>query len=354
MKIRDLRVRPVCVPMQQPHQTATGIITESPLVLTDLITDENVTGHSIIFTYTRAALGPAADLVRNLAPLLLGETLAPLELEAKLSARFRLLGTQGLVGMALAAIDMAAWDALARSQRLSLIALLGSAPKPIPAYGAVGFDGPVQAAKVAEHWAKRGFKGIKAKIGYASARHDLEVVQAIRSAVGDGVAIMVDYNQLLTPTDAIERSRQLEDEGLTWIEEPTLANDFQGHASVAREIKTPIQCGENWWGPLDVRHAIEARASDYVMLEAMKIGGVTGWLRASAICAASGIRVSNHLWPEVSAQLLSITPTAHWLEYCDWWNAVLIDPLQIENGVTVPSSAPGSGISWNEAVISQF
>jgi mandelate racemase len=299
-------------------------------------------------------LGPAADLVRNLAPLLLGETLAPLELEAKLSACFRLIGTQGLVGMALAAIDMAAWDALARSQSLSLIALLGGAPKPVPAYGAVGFDGPVQAAKVAEHWAKRGFKGIKAKIGYASARHDLEVVQAIRSAVGAGIAVMVDYNQLLTPTDAIERSRQLEDEGLTWIEEPTLAHDFQGHASIAREIKTPIQCGENWWGPLDVRHAIEARASDYIMLEAMKIGGVTGWLRASAMCGASGIRVSNHLWPEISAQLLSITPTAHWLEYCDWWNAVLIDPLQIENEVTVPSSAPGSGINWNEAVISQF
>jgi mandelate racemase len=91
-----------------------------------------------------------------------------------------------------------------------------------------------------------------------------------------------------------------------------------------------------------------------MMLEAMKIGGVTGWLRASALCAASGIRVSNHLWPEISAQLLSITPTAHWLEYCDWWNPVLADPLQIEDGMTVPSSAPGSGIMWNEAAISRL
>lgn len=354
MRIRNLRVRPVCVPMQQPHQTAAGTITESPLVLTDLVTDENVPGHSVIFTYTRAALAPTADLVRNLAPLVLGEMLAPLELEAKLSARFRLLGTQGLVGMALAAIDMAAWDALARTQNQSLIALLGGAPKPVPAYGAVGFDGPVQSAKVAEDWVKRGFKGIKAKIGYASGRQDLEIVRAIRNAVGDGIAVMVDYNQLLAPTDAVERSRQLDEEGLTWIEEPTLAHDFQGHAAIAREIKTPIQCGENWWGPLDVRHAIDTRASDYMMLEAMKIGGVTGWLRASALCAASGIRVSNHLWPEISAQLLSITPTAHWLEYCDWWNPVLTDPLQIEDGMTVPSSAPGSGIMWNEAAISRL
>ena len=82
--------------------------------------------------------------------------------------------------------------------------------------------------------------------------------------------------------------RVLDDEGLTWVEEPTLAHDYAGHALVAREARTPIQCGENWWGTLDLQHAVDAGASDFVMPDVMKIGGVTGWLRAAAIAAAHG------------------------------------------------------------------
>ncbi|HEY2019416.1 MAG TPA: enolase C-terminal domain-like protein [Bryobacteraceae bacterium] len=346
--IQELRVRTVRVPMQEPHRTASGTVTESPLVLTDLITDAGITGHSIVFTYTAAALQPTADLIRNLAPLLKDQPLAPREIEQMLSRRFRLLGTQGLVGMALAGIDMALWDALARTQGLSLVRLLGGVEKPIRAYGAVGYDGVSGSARVAEDWARRGFKGIKAKIGYPDLKEDLEVIRAMRAAAGEGVAIMVDYNQSLTPVEAVERLRVLDAEGLTWVEEPTLAHDHQGHALIAREIDVPIQCGENWWGTQDLRHAIDAGASDYVMFDAMKIGGVSGWLRAASLAEAHALPVSSHLWPELSWQLLCVTPTAHWLEYADWWNPIVAEPLAIENGMAVSRQASGTGIEWNE------
>jgi mandelate racemase len=339
--------------MQEPHRTASGVITESPLVLIDVITSDGVAGHSIVFTFTTAALQPLAELIRNLEPLLKDEELAPREIERKLAGRFRLLGVQGLVGMALAAIDMALWDALARTHGVSLARLLGGVEKPVQAYGAVGYDGVSGSAKVAEDWARRGFKGIKAKIGYPDVREDLEVIRALRTAVGEDVAIMVDYNQSLTPAEAVERLRVLEDHGLTWVEEPTLAHDYAGHALIAREVETPIQCGENWWGAQDVQHAIDAHASDYIMLDVMKIGGVTGWLRAAALADAHGIRVSSHLWPEISAQLLSVTPSAHWLEYCDWWNIVMAEPLQVECGMAMPSRGIGAGVEWNERGISR-
>jgi mandelate racemase len=348
ISIREFRVRAIRVPMREPHRTASGTIAESPLVLTDILTGNDVTGHSIVFTYTTAALGPTADLIRNIGQTIVGEPLAPLDIADKLARRFRLLGTQGLVGMALAAIDMAAWDALARHLGLPLCELLGGFPKPVQAYGAVGYDGAAGSASVAEQWAAQGFKAVKAKIGYPTVREDLEVIKAIRSAVGNDVAIMVDYNQSLTPTEAMERIRILESEGLAWIEEPVLAHDYEGHARVARQAATPIQCGENWWGPQDFGHAIAARASDYAMLDAMKIGGVTGWMRAGAMAANAGLRVSSHLWPEISAHLLSVTPTAHWLEYCDWWNLVIASPLRIERGTAIAGSAPGSGVEWNE------
>jgi len=156
-------------------------------------------GHSVVCTYTAAALKPTADLIRNLEPLIKGDVLAPAEIEQKLCKRFRLLGTQVLVCIALSAIDMALWDALARSLGLPLVRLLGGVAKPIPAYGAVGYDGVEGSATVAQGWIKRGFTGIKAKIGYATVQDDVAVIRAMRNAVGQAAAIMVDYKPVFDP-----------------------------------------------------------------------------------------------------------------------------------------------------------
>jgi mandelate racemase len=330
------------------------VITESPLVLTDVITDTGISGHSMVFTYTPAALKSTAELIQNFEGLVQGEVLAPAAIEQKLAKRFRLLGTQGLVGMALAAIDMALWDALARVHSLPLVRLLGGMEKPIRAYGAVGYEGEAGCAKAAEHWAKQGFRGIKAKIGYPTVHEDVAVVRAMRKAAGEDMSIMVDYNQCLTPTEAVERLRLLDDESLTWVEEPTLAHDYAGHALVTREARTPIQCGENWWGTLDMQHAIKAYASDLVMPDVMKMGGVTGWLRAAALAHTHGLRVSNHLWPEISARLLCCTATAHWLEYADWWNPILAEPLRVEKGMAIVDDTIGTGVEWNEEAVCRF
>jgi mandelate racemase len=352
--IREFTVRAVRVPMAEPHRTAGGVVAESPLVLTDVLTDTGIIGHSMVFTYTPAALVPTADLVRNIGAMVKGDVLAPVETEQKLAGRFRLLGTQGLVGIALAAIDMALWDALARVHSLPLVGLLGGTAKPLRCYGAVGYDGVEGSAKVAERWAGRGFTGVKAKIGYPTVQEDVAVLRAMRKAAGPDMNIMVDYNQCLSPAEAIRRMRVLDDEGLVWVEEPTLAHDYAGHALVARAARTPIQSGENWWGALDLRHAIEAQASDLVMPDVMKIGGVTGWLRAAALAQAHGLQVSSHLWPEVSAHLLCCTPTAHWLEYADWWNPVLAQPLRVERGMAIINDEAGSGVTWDEDAVRRF
>lgn len=341
--------------MSEPHRTASGAVTESPLVLVDVTTDQGVTGHGLLFTYTAAALKPVADLVSNLAPLIVGRPLAPADLSDGLFAKFKLLGTQGLVGMAIAGLDMALWDALARTLGVSLTRLLGGNEETaVPAYGAVGYEGATGSARTAEDWARRGFRGVKAKIGYPTVSEDIDVITAIRRAVGPDMAIMVDYNQSLTATEAVERLRQLDDLGLTWVEEPTLAHDYDAHAVVARAIATPIQSGENWWGPLDVRHAIQAQASDFVMLEVMKLGGITGWKRAAALAETHGLKVSTHLWTEVSTALLCTTPMRHWLEYCDWWNPILAEPLVTRDGLATAGAAPGSGVSWNETAVQKY
>lgn len=352
--VRDLMVDVVSIPLPEPHRTASGVVAESPLVLVEVSTESGAVGQGIVFTYTRAALKPTAEFLMNIRELVLGRALAPRSIGETLQQRFRLLGTQGLVGMALAGLDMALWDALVRARDQTLVRYLNGQYRAIPAYGAVGYDGPEQSARVAEGWAKRGFKGVKAKIGYPTVEEDLAVVRAIRSAVGPDVAIMVDYNQSLSVPDAIVRIKALDEEGITWVEEPVMANDFAGHAAVARAVRTPIQCGENWWGDREMRTAIEAGASDYVMPDVMKIGGVTGWLRASRLAQTHGIRVSSHLWPELSAQLLCVTPTAHWLEYADWWNPLLEEPLQLDGGYADIRRSTGTGVRFNTRSVRQY
>ena len=161
-------------------------------------------------------------------------------------------------------------------------------------------------------------------------------------------------DRLAAESGELVRLTVAESEGLTWVEEPTLAHDHAGHAQIRREAATPIQCGENWWGTLDLQHALDAGASDFVMLDVMKIGGVTGWMRGAALAEARGIPVSSHLWPELSAQLLCLTPTAHWLEYAEWWNPILREPLVIERGMARASDGAGTGVAWNDKAIERF
>ena len=182
---------------------------------------------------------------------------------------------------------------------MPLARLLGGTPRPLPTYYSLGKTERVAAD--AEEAAAAGYRAIKIKIGYPDLKQDLATVRAVRQAIGDDVGLMVDYNQALSVPEAILRCRALDDEGLTWIEEPTAADDAEGHARIARETRTPIQLGENWWGPREMARSLAAGASDYVMLDAMKIGGVSGWQRAAALAETHGIPISSHIAPEISA-----------------------------------------------------
>jgi mandelate racemase len=361
LTITGLAVRAVDVPIA-PLRTASGVITSSPLVLIDLTTSGGVVGRSYLFAYTRACLQPLASLVRNFAPLIVGQPAAPFALIARLSETFRLVGTGGLMAMAIGGLDMALWDAQAKACGVPLVALLGGTSRRLPAYWSVGMCGPAEARRAAERALAHGCRALKIKIGFADLADDLAAIAAVREVAGDALHLMVDYNQSLSAPEAERRIRRLEAhsagsgqaEALHWIEEPLLAEDFDGHAALARAAATPIQLGENWSGCSEMAKSLAARASDLAMIDVMKIGGVTGWQRAATLAAAHGLPVSSHLFPEFSAHLLAVTPTVHWLEFLDLASAVLREPARVENGVVATSAAPGAGIDWNEAAVEKY
>jgi mandelate racemase len=107
-------------------------------------------------------------------------------------------------------------------------------------------------------------------------------------------------------------------------------------------------------GPEQMAQALAAGACDYVMPDAERIGGVTGWMRAAALAQGAGLEMSSHLFPEVSCHLLAATPTCHWLEYVDWAEPILQTPAQLKNGQVIIPERPGAGIEWNEEAVKRY
>jgi mandelate racemase len=354
LTIRNIRARPVMVPFKRPPVSASGALPHAALVLVDLETEEGITGRSYVFGFGRWALGPIAGCLAHMSELLGGARVAPFAVEALLRGRLTLIDTPGVVGLALAGVDMCAWDALAQAAGLPLVRLLGGEPKPVRAYNSCGlWIQPVDSlADEAEALAAEGgFGAVKLRVGRNDSAADLAAVRAVKKRLGDRVAVMCDYNQRLTVNDAILRGRMLDDEGLYWIEEPVRHDDYAGCARVAAALRTPIQAGENLVDTFELVDALEARAMDYVMPDVQRIGGVTGWLRAAAIAHAHGIEMSSHLFPEYSAHLLAVTPTAHWLEYMDWAVPIVAEPIRIEDGHALVPDRAGSGITWDEDAV---
>jgi mandelate racemase len=353
LAIRDVKARAVVVPLARPVKNAFGIIEAAPLVLIDVATDQGVTGHAYIFGYSRLTLKPLVTLVEEIGRDLTGKPIAPFDLMTILDAKFRLLGWQGLVGMAVSGLDMAFWDVLGQVAGKPVVELLGGSARPMRAYDSYGAVDPDADARDLRRSIERGFRGIKIKGGDGDAANDERVVRGVRALLGPDIALMIDFNQSLDPAEALRRINRLAPYDLTWVEEPVPQEDLRGHAEVRQASPIPIQAGENWWFPRGFAEAIATGASDFIMPDLMKVGGVTGWMRVAAQAEAASIPMSSHLFAEASAHMLAVTPTAHWLEVLDFAGSILADPIKIVDG-TLTARGPGLGLGWNETAVAKY
>jgi mandelate racemase len=354
LTFKDLRARPVVLKLKRPVVARIATITDWPLILIDLHTEQGIVGRSYLEPYLVKSMRYLIPALNDLSSLLKGRTVAPVELYDAARKSLHFVGYQGLSMIAVAGLDMAAWDALAKAADMPLCVLLGGSVGPVKSYNSNGLwlrEPEAVAAEAVQLRDEGGFSGLKLRLGRERVEDDLAAIEAVRRTVAANMQLMVDFNQGLTLAEALQRCHMIDDLGLAWIEEPIVYDNFDGYAQLAAELKTPIQIGENFYGPRDLHLALQKKACDLVMPDFMRIGGVTGWLKAAAIAGAAGIPMSTHLYPEVAAQVMRVTETAHWLEWQDWADPVLQKPYEIRNGLLHIPDIPGVGLEWNEDAV---
>ncbi len=354
LTFKEIRARPVVLPLRRPVVARIGTIREWPLILIDLITDEGIVGRSYLEPYVVNAMRYLVPALQDFGVLLKGRRVAPFELYDAARKSLHFVGYEGLSTIAVSGLDMAAWDAVAKAANLPLCTLLGGSVGPVKSYNSNGLwlqEPQAVAAEALELRDEGGFTGLKLRLGRDRVHDDLETLDAVRKAVGDDMALMVDFNQGLTLAEALERCHMIDDHGLAWIEEPIVYDNLDGYARLAAELETPLQIGENFYGPRELHKALQKQACDLVMPDFMRIGGVTGWMRAAAIAGAAGIPISTHLYPEVAAHVMRVTETAHWLEWQDWADPILQKPYEVKGGLLHIPDVPGVGLDWDENAV---
>ena len=354
LTFKDLRARPVVLKLKRPVIARIATITDWPLILIDLHTEEGIVGRSYLEPYVIKSMRYLIPALNDLGDLLKGRAVAPVEIHDAARKSLHFVGYQGLSMIAVAGLDMAAWDALAKAADMPLCVLLGGSVGSVKSYNSNGLwlkEPKAVAAEAVQLRDEGGFFGLKLRLGRDRIEDDLAAIEAVRHTIGSNIQLMVDFNQGLTLADALQRCHMIDDLGLAWIEEPIVYDNLDGCAQLAAELKTPIQIGENFYGPRDLHLALQMKACDFVMPDFMRIGGVTGWLKAAAIAGAAGTPMSTHLYPEVAAQVMRVTETAHWLEWQDWADPVLQKPYEIKNGFLHIPDVPGVGLEWNEDAV---
>ena len=359
LTLHSVQLRVLSVPLRRPivSNPSVGKYTEWPFILVDLLTNEGITGRSYLEPYVVKSANYILPAIQAIADAIKSKPLAPLDCYRTAIQTMHLSGREGIGLAATSALDMAIWDAVAKAAGQPLAEYLGASTGPVRAYNTNGlWLLPLDQLRdeALSLVAEGNFSAIKMRLGRENLRSDVAALDAVRTAVGPDVRIMTDFNQALDLGEALVRLHALDGEGLQWFEEPIVYDNFDGCAQLARELKTPIQIGENIYGPRSFYKAIQAQAADLYMPDLMRIGGVTGFMRCAAIAGAAGIPLSSHLYPEVSAHLLRASESTHWLEWRDWAHPFVAQPFEVKDGAVVVPDRPGSGLEWDEAAVSKL
>jgi L-alanine-DL-glutamate epimerase-like enolase superfamily enzyme len=359
MKITHVTTRVLSTPADNPLVVGLPAPTDTrEFVTLELGTDQGLVGLGL--TFFGGALTPALKAaVDGLARLAVGED--PTRVEAivtKLRRAAGAAGPGGIFTLALSAIDIACWDLRGKALGQSVHALLGGLRERVATYasGALMRQHPVDyLGKTGPRLRDMGFRQMKMQCGSEpSVAASIERVRIMREAIGPDVDLMCDINQLWSVNHAIEVGRRLEPYHLFWLEDPVAHDDYGGLAHVADSLTTPIAAGEYHYGIVPFRHMLEARSIDIVMIDVLRVGGNTQWMKVAGMAEAFNVPVVSHLVPEIHVHLIGAIPNGLTVEYMPWSLRLFEETPRLDAGQLVVPTGPGLGLAFDQAALKRY
>lgn len=360
MKITHIDSRIVRLPADEPLAGGPAGAATRDFVALRVGTDQGLEGVGITF-FGGALTGALKAAVDALGGLAVGED--PLRVEAvadKLRAAAVSSGPAGIFTLALAAIDIALWDIKGKALNVPVARLAGGYRDRVPAYasGALMRTFPLDhLVRAAATLVERGFRQMKTQLalpGDTTPGREVERIRRVREAIGPDIDLMCDINQRWDVRQAIAIGRRIEEYHLYWLEDVVAADDYAGLASVASALATPIAAGEYVYGKVPFRHMLEARSVDIVMIDLLRAGGITQWLKIAGMAEAYNLPVVNHLCPEISVHLVAAVPNGLTVEYMPWSLRLFREVPVPQNGELAVPERPGLGLEFDEAALRRY
>ena len=361
MKITHIHTQIVRLPADEPLAGGPAVAGATrDFVALQVGTDAGIEGIGVTF-FGGALTGALRAAVDALGALAVGED--PLRIEAivgKLRAAAGNCGPGGIFTLALSAIDIALWDIKGKALNQPLSKLVGGCRERVPTYA----SGALMRTFTLEHVANagqklvaNGFRQMKMQLalpGDTSPEREVERARVIREAVGESTDLMCDINQRWDVRQAISIGKRVEQFHLFWFEDVVAHDDYPGMARVADALDTPVAGGEYVYGAVPFRHMLEARSVDIVMIDLVRAGGITQWLKIAGMAEAYNLPVVSHLLPEIHVHLIAAIPHGLTVEYMPW-SARLFEevPVPVKGELTVPDK-PGLGLKFDQAALKRY
>ncbi|HEX9421369.1 MAG TPA: mandelate racemase/muconate lactonizing enzyme family protein [Methylomirabilota bacterium] len=359
MKITHVSTRVLRTPADNPLVVGLPAPTDTrEFVTLELGTDQGLVGLGL--TFFGAALTPALkSAVDTMAGLVIGDDPSNTEaIAAKLRRAAGSSGPGGIFSLALSAVDIACWDLKGKAAGKSVCALLGDLRDRVPTYasGALMRQHPVDyLAKAGPRLVDMGFRQMKMQCGSEpTVAASVERVRVMRESIGPDIDLMCDINQLWSVHHAIDVGNRIADYHLFWLEDPTAHDDYPGLARIADALVTPIAAGEYHYGIVPFRHLLEARSIDIVMIDLLRAGGITQWMKIAGLAEAFNVPVVSHLIPEIHLHLVAAIPNGLTVEYMPWTLRLYEEAPALEGGRLVVPKKPGLGLTFDQAVIKKY
>src|SRR5471030_1123436 len=352
MKIQQTKVNVVRLPLEEPLVGAPPM----PGMLRDFITVQVITDDGIegigITTFGGKIVSVLKAAVEEFGELIKGEDPLRTELVTKkLRNASAPCGPGGVAALAISAIDIALWDIRGKAFGVPVAHLLGGLRNKVPAYasGALTRTTPTdKLERAAAALVENGYRQIKTQMAVQglTPAQEVERIRLVRGAVGPDTTLMVDINQRWSVAEAISIGHRVEDLGLAWLEDPTAANDYQGLAKIADALTMPICAGEYLYGIETHRQTMTHHSVDIVMIDLLRAGGITQWMKIACMAEAFNMPVASHLFPEIHVHLVAAVPNGLVVEYMPWtWRLFDNPPMPANGEMTVPT-APGLGLKF--------